>query len=113
MEAKISKILLLTRGYTMGRFVGRQLELRRLLELTEKGSASFILVKGRRRIGKSRLIQEFGQYFERFYSFTGLPPEHKTTAVHQLDEFSRQIARQFNTAKASYDNWSDALWAVD
>ncbi len=68
---------------------------KQLLELTEKNTASFVVVKGRRRIGKSRLIQEFGKYFEQHYSFAGLPPEKHTTTSHQLNEFSRQVARQF------------------
>lgn len=56
-------------------FIGRQAELKQLLELKEKNTASFVVVKGRRRIGKSRLIQEFGKHFEQYYSFIGLPPE--------------------------------------
>ncbi|WP_353272404.1 AAA family ATPase [Wolbachia endosymbiont (group A) of Urophora cardui] len=93
-------------------FIGRQTELKQLLELTEKNTASFVVVKGRRRIGKSRLIQEFGKHFEQHYSFAGLPPEKHTTTSHQLNEFSRQVARQFNTSFARYDDWSDLLWAV-
>ncbi len=93
-------------------FIGRQTELKQLLELTEKNTASFVVVKGRRRIGKSRLIQEFGKYFEQYYSFIGLPPEKHTTMSYQLNEFSRQVARQFNTSFARYDDWSDLLWAV-
>ncbi|MDR3131604.1 MAG: ATP-binding protein [Rickettsiales bacterium] len=93
-------------------FIGRQAELKQLLELKEKNTASFVVVKGRRRIGKSRLIQEFGKHFEQYYSFIGLPPEKHTTISHQLNEFSRQIARQFNTSFARYDDWSDLLWAV-
>lgn len=96
----------------MARFIGRGPELERLLQLIEKNSASFVIVKGRRRIGKSRLIQEFSKNFASFYSFAGLAPEKHTTTAHQLDEFSRQISRQFKTAKARYDDWSDALWAV-
>ncbi|OJH32815.1 Archaeal ATPase [Wolbachia endosymbiont of Armadillidium vulgare] len=60
-------------------FIGRKTELKQLLELTEKNTASFVVVKGRRRIGKSRLIQEFSKYFEQYYSFIGLPPERYTT----------------------------------
>lgn len=71
-----------------------------------------MVVKGRRRIGKSRLIEEFSQHFEHFYTFAGLPPDHETTAKHQLDEFARQISRAFKTSQARYDDWSDALWAV-
>lgn len=33
-------------------FIGRQTELKQLLKLTEKNTASFVVVKGRRRIGK-------------------------------------------------------------
>jgi hypothetical protein len=93
-------------------FVGRQAELERLIETTQKRSASFIVVRGRRRIGKSRLIEEFAKVFTNYYVFAGLPPEKHTTAKHQLDEFARQIARQFHTASAQYQDWSDALWAV-
>lgn len=96
----------------MSHFVGRKVELEHLRDLTKKKSASFIVVKGRRRIGKSRLIKEFGKSVEHFYSFTGLAPNANTTASHQLDEFSRQIAREFKISFARYDDWSDALWAV-
>jgi uncharacterized protein len=96
----------------MARFIGRQAELARLVETTRKKSASFIVVKGRRRVGKSRLIEEFSKLFDHYYVFTGLPPEQHTTAEHQLAEFTRQIARQFKAPAAQYQDWSDALWAV-
>ena len=96
----------------MARFIGRQQELARLLEITRKPSASFVVVKGRRRVGKSRLIEEFGGHFEHSYVFSGLAPDRNTTAEHQLQEFSRQIARQFKTARAFHEDWSDAFWAV-
>lgn len=96
----------------MARFIGRQRELTRLLETTSKSSASFIVVKGRRRVGKSRLIEEFSQRFDHYHVFTGLAPDKDTTVEHQLKEFSRQMARQFKTAWALYEDWSDAFWAV-
>lgn len=96
----------------MSHFVGREKELARLKELMSKKSASFVVVNGRRRIGKSRLIEEFSKNFEYYYAFSGLPPEHDTTAKHQLDEFSRQMAREFKTVNARYDDWSDAFWAM-
>lgn len=96
----------------MARFVGRGDELKRLLELINKKTASFVVVKGRRRIGKSRLIKEFSKSFDHFYSFIGLAPDRRTTAKHQLDEFSRQISREFKTSSAQYNDWSDAFWAV-
>jgi len=96
----------------MANFVGRQEELKRLIESTQKRTASFIVVNGRRRVGKSRLIEEFSQYFEHYYEFVGLAPEKKTTARDQLDEFSRQMSRNFNTPLARYEDWSDIFWAV-
>jgi len=96
----------------MAKFIGREKEIKQLVDLSEKKNASFVVVKGRRRVGKSRLIKEFGKYFDHFYSFIGLAPDKNTTTRHQLDEFSRQIAREFKTVFARYDDWSDAFWAI-
>ena len=96
----------------MTKFIGRHEELAKLLELSKKKSASFIVVRGRRRIGKSRLIEEFSKYFDKFYTFQGLVPEVGVTPHDQLKEFSRQIAQQFKAPYARYDDWSDALWAL-
>lgn len=96
----------------MAKFIGRQEELKKLLALSKKKSASFVVVRGRRRIGKSRLIEEFSKYFDKFYTFIGLAPEEGVTPHDQLEEFSRQIAQQFTAPYARYKDWSDALWAI-
>jgi uncharacterized protein len=96
----------------LARFIGRQKELAGLLEITRRPSASFVVVRGRRRVGKSRLIEEFSHHFDQYYVFTGLAPDKSTTAEHQLKEFSRQLARQFKTVRAVYEDWSDAFWAM-
>ena len=96
----------------MTKFIGRKEELKKLIEMTQKKSASFIMVRGRRRIGKSRLIKEFSKCFDNFYRFEGLAPEKGVSGKSQLEEFSRQIAQQFKAPFAKYDDWSDALWAV-
>jgi len=96
----------------MARFIGRKEELKKLLGLAKKKSASFIVVRGRRRIGKSRLVEEFGKYFDKFYTFEGLAPVNGITAEDQLTEFSRQMAQQFKAPFARFDDWSDALWAL-
>lgn len=93
-------------------FIGRELELQRLMETTHKRTASFIVVRGRRRVGKSRLIQEFSKQFSHYYVFSGLPPKKDTTAKEQLNEFSRQMAQQFRRDPVEYQDWSDALWMV-
>ncbi|MDF1759397.1 MAG: ATP-binding protein [Coxiellaceae bacterium] len=94
------------------KFLGRELELTRLKALLDKRSGSFIAIKGRRRIGKSRLIEEYSHSFKHYYKFEGLAPDENTTELNQINEFCTQFSRQFNAPKPSYKDWSDALWAV-
>ncbi|MBA3814642.1 MAG: ATPase, partial [Alphaproteobacteria bacterium] len=54
-------------------FIGRKTELKDLHLLLSKKSASLVVVRGRRRIGKSRLIEEFAKD-KRFIRFSGIPP---------------------------------------
>jgi len=90
------------------RFIGRKNELNKLQSLFEKGSASLVVVKGRRRIGKSRLIEEFSKGHT-FYNFTGLPPTDKTTSMTERDAFKTQLRKHFNDVPKS-DDWWDLLW---
>ncbi len=96
----------------MSQFLGRKEELRRLSELTQKKTASFVVIRGRRRIGKSRLVEEFSRNFDHFYSFIGMAPEKNVTKQDQLELFSRQLAHEFKTPYAKYDDWGDAFWAI-
>lgn len=93
-------------------FIGRENELQQLTQTLKKKTSSFVVVKGRRRVGKSRLIEEFGKQFTRCHIFRGLAPTESTTQQSELDEFSRQISEVFGTAKATYDDWGNAFLAV-
>jgi uncharacterized protein len=93
-------------------FIGRELELNKLSLLTQKKTASFVIIRGRRRIGKSRLAEEFGKQFEKFYRFSGLPPEKNITAKDQLKEFCKQLADNFKSPFAQYSDWHDAFLAL-
>ena len=84
----------------MGQFIGREKELQLLKNLYEKRSASLAVIKGRRRIGKSRLAEEFAKG-EKFFSFSGLPPTDKTTAQSQRDAFAQQIKKAFGVSKST------------
>jgi len=90
-------------------FVGRQRELQRLRALDGRKAASLVVVKGRRRIGKSRLIEEFAKD-SKFVSISGLPPTEGITAQHQRDEFARQMARVFLIPTPYGTDWSDLFW---
>lgn len=87
-------------------FIGRVSELKRLQSLLSKKSASLAVIKGRRRIGKSRLAQEFGKSFAHYYSFSGLAPTVDTLAKHQKAEFIKQLHQQ-RVPHFRSDDWSD------
>ncbi|MBY0282087.1 MAG: hypothetical protein K2W94_08045 [Alphaproteobacteria bacterium] len=46
---------------TAGFFVGRKEEIQKLDFLLAKKKASLVVIRGRRRIGKSRLVEEFSK----------------------------------------------------
>ncbi|MBF5059596.1 ATP-binding protein [Candidatus Neptunochlamydia vexilliferae] len=86
-------------------FVGREEEIKQLRALLKKRSASFVVVKGRRRIGKSRLIEEFSKN-RKTYKITGLAPEPNTTKQDQLDEFAKQLSAVTGLPEIKTDDWS-------
>ncbi|WP_238375380.1 AAA family ATPase [Rickettsia massiliae] len=86
-------------------FIGRQQELQTLSKLLKKNVASLVVIQGRRRIGKSRLVEEFAKNYT-FYQFSGLPPVHETTAQSERNEFSRQLAIQTKLPELYADDWN-------
>lgn len=86
-------------------FVGRKHELRLLSDLFEKKVASLVVIKGRRRIGKSRLVEEFAKGTT-YYVISGLPPDERTTAADQRDDFARQLSIQTGLPEIKADDWS-------
>lgn len=89
----------------MSFFIGREEELKRLRTLLEKPLASFIVLTGRRRIGKSRLLEEFSQDFTSSYFFTGLAPERGIRPQDQKDEFARSLSEYFDLPRFQLDDW--------
>lgn len=85
-------------------FIGRKHELGVLNKFLTKKTSSLLVIKGRRRIGKSRLIAEFAaQNSIKLLSFEGLAPEKGITAQHQRDEF----AKQMGFSSLVTNDWSD------
>ncbi len=94
------------------KFVGREKELKLLHDLMQKPNASFVVLRGRRRIGKSTLIKEFAKEYK-FFAFEGLAPTNKTTSKDQLNEFARQLSNQTSLPEVFADDWSklfQLLW---
>ncbi len=87
-------------------FIGRKRELAALSKLLEKGIANLVVVQGRRRIGKSRLIEEFAKDHT-FYQFSGVPPTKKTTHESQLKDFASQLSKQTGLPEINARDWND------
>jgi len=94
-------------------FTGRELELKQLEDLFKRKNAALVVCRGRRRIGKSRLIQEFGKRAEQFIEFQGLPPRENITNTEQLNAFSVQFARQTGFPELHLEHWSQAFSLLD
>jgi AAA+ ATPase superfamily predicted ATPase len=88
------------------KFVGRKKELNLLKSYMSQKTSSFVVMHGRRRIGKSRLIEEFAKD-QRYYSFTGLAPGPKITAKTQREEFARKLGHYFNIPGLKATDWAD------
>ncbi|HVX00010.1 MAG TPA: ATP-binding protein, partial [Candidatus Babeliaceae bacterium] len=86
-------------------FIGRKEELERLAFVYGKKSASLVVVRGRRRIGKSRLIEEFAKG-KKFLNFAGIPPTKDTTSRSQRDVFAEQLGKQTGLKDISAADWS-------
>jgi len=89
-------------------FVGRKRELAKLEDLFQLNRACLVVIKGRRRIGKSRLAEEFGKG-KTFLSFSGLAPAKGVTAQDQKDAFGRQMAALFHLPPFSFSDWGDGF----
>lgn len=87
-------------------FIGRIAELQELTELQQNNVANLVIVQGRRRIGKSRLIEEFAKHHA-FCSIAGIAPTKETTAQMQRDEFIRQMCEQLNLPVFAMSDWGD------
>jgi uncharacterized protein len=86
-------------------FVGRAGALIQLKALSKKKTGSLVVIKGRRRVGKSRLIEEFAKE-KAFYSFAGLAPVPGVTAETQRQEFALQLSQQTTLPNMPSTDWS-------
>ena len=89
-------------------FIGRKKELRELERLQRRFSASFVVIKGRRRIGKSSLAKALAKE-KKFISFTGVAPVEGISKQDQLDEFARQFYSNFKLPPLAFNDWGDAF----
>ena len=98
----------------MRKFFGREAYLDKLDALWRKSTSSFVVVAGRRRIGKSTLVEEFAARSNcEFIEIVGLPPDEKMTNQKQIDNFCERLARHIGRPRQSADCWARAFDALD
>ena len=92
-------------------FFGRESELESLSQLWKKRVASFVTCRGRRRIGKSRLIEEFAARSDcRFIEIAGLAPRPRMADADQLANFAAQLSTQSKLPSSiNPSSWAEAF----
>ncbi|MCA9973514.1 MAG: ATP-binding protein [Anaerolineales bacterium] len=95
-------------------FVARERELQLLTDLYQRAGAQFLILYGRRRIGKTRLITYWGDGLQTPYFYWMAT---QTSAANQLRNFSQALFQFLNPAAAidatfSYVSWEAAFAEV-
>lgn len=93
-------------------FLNRKVELEELERIWRRSKAGFVVLYGRRRVGKSSLLKHFSKGRQVFY-WTAT----KTTDKKLLQSFSREFHLFRNPTASipdefSYPNWESALMAI-
>lgn len=99
----------------VARFYGREDDLADLNSLWKKHTASMVTCRGRRRIGKSTLIEEFARRSgARFVEIAGEASRKGMTNADQLRAFSRQLDAQTGQKRSlPPTDWFDAFHRLD
>ena len=98
----------------MQKFFGRERQLEKLEALWHKGASSFVVIAGRRRIGKSTLVEEFAARSRcAFIELVGLAPDEKMTNQRQIDNFCERLAKATGMPEAKADCWPKAFDALE
>lgn len=91
------------------RFIGRKKELEILERLRFKKSSSLVVIWGRRRIGKSTLVEEFLKG-KKSWSFSGIPPQIHKTNQEEISYFIKQMARNIGMPELKTEDWAEVFW---
>ena len=90
----------------MDKFIGRQQEQQQLADCLASGQPEFVVVYGRRRIGKTFLVRQF--FNDRFdFSYVGA---HHFSQEEQLENFAEALCRHgLSSIPPRLDNWREAF----
>lgn len=95
-------------------FIGRERDLRDLSALWGRDSGVLVTCRGRRRIGKSTLIEEFAaREADTFISIDGVAPRKGIGDVDQRRHFCEKIAQYVQRPVRMAENWVEAFVQLD
>lgn len=95
-------------------FFGREELIDRLTALTRKRTAALVTCRGRRRIGKTTLVETFAKRTEaRFLKIEGLRPKPSLSNADELSNFASQLALQTGCDDTPPSNWLNAFSRLD
>lgn len=99
------------------KFIGRTEELQKLNQLYAQKKARLAVLTGRRRIGKSYLVEYFAKSLKSekvdFFEFQGIAPFSDIEKIDQLQNFADQLSEQFKLPKIEFKNWTEAFSFLD
>ena len=91
-------------------FIGRETQLNELEDLWGRDTGVLVTCRGRRRIGKSTLIEEFAaRTADAFISIEGLPPRKGMTDAMQRQRFCEKVAEYAKRPYEPAETWSLAF----
>lgn len=95
-------------------FYGRQCQFDQLERLLRKQVGSFVTCRGRRRVGKSTLIEKFAlDHGARFIKLEGVKPKPTYSNEHELRAFAEQLAVATGAESTTPSNWLNAFIRLD
>lgn len=95
-------------------FIGRREQLEALSLLWGKRTSSLVTCRGRRRIGKSTLIEEFARRTaDHLINIVGLAPRKGMTDRIQLKNFCEELSDQTNSKVGKATSWTAAFKSLD
>jgi len=92
----------------MNTFAGRRKEVNQILDTFNPRKGTLNVIRGRRRIGKTRLIKELPNHSKKvtLRYLTSLPPSPELTDQIEREQYAEQVKREFKlTYTPPHDSW--------
>lgn len=94
------------------KFIGRIEQRAAFEEMIQRPKAHLVVIRGRRRIGKSRLAEEVGKS-KKFLRFSGIAPETGISAQDQRNSFASQLSIQLGMPQMIFHDWDQIFYFLE